>query len=60
MKTNILKNEPVAIAGLAIAIAAIITAFTNFTVEQDLAINTVAIALSSFMARRKVSPVNKD
>lgn len=56
---NIVKNEPVALAGIAIAIATLVTAFTDFTVEQDLALNGVAIALASFIARSKVSPVDK-
>lgn len=59
MTPGIVKNEPVAVAGLAIALAALVTAFTDFTVEQDLAVNTLAIALASFLARRNVTPVNK-
>lgn len=59
MQVKLIRNEPVALAGVAIALATLITAFTSFTVEQDLAINGVAIALASFLARRKVTPVSK-
>lgn len=51
------KNEPVAIAGLFTAIVITITAFTNFTSNQELALNGLALALATYIARSKVSPV---
>lgn len=55
-----IKNEPAVLGGVAIAIATLITAFTSFTVDQDLAINGLAIAISIWLVRSKVTPVNKE
>lgn len=55
-----INGEPVALAGVAIALANVLTAFTEFSTEQDLAVNGVAIALAAYLARRKVTPIAKN